>query len=96
MRTLSSNQFEYLPRTKKFIAEISDLGPNAMGQIFPDACDLGIEMHSVHTGKVAQFFVNEEKRDSGGDLEGWILIPTDVTLRKIPHLAGTTVVILND
>lgn len=95
MRTLSTNQFQYFPNSKKFIAEISDLGPNAMGQIFPDSCDLGIEMHSEFTGQVAQFFVNEEQRRND-ELEGWILIPTDRTLREIPRLNGATVVIIND
>lgn len=96
MRTLSTKQFQYLPRTKCLIADISDLGPNAMGQIFPDSCDMGIELHSDHTGNVAQFFVTKEKRDGEGDLEAWILIPTAKSLQNIPRLADMSVVIFND
>lgn len=67
-----------------------------MGQIFPDSCDVGIELLSVHTDRVAQFFVTKEKRDSEGDLEAWILTPTDKSLRDIPRLAEVSVIIFND
>ena len=91
----SSKQFTWLPETRRFIAEVSELGANPFGQIYPDACDMGFVMISAVTGKESKWVEDSQIYD-GDELAGWRFVPTDETVRKLPILKGVVVEILND
>lgn len=92
----STERFTHNKGAKMFVAEISDLGGNVFGQIYPDARDLGIILVSDKTGAETKWAMSREMRNWEGDLDGWVLIPIAETLRKTPALLGYEVHILND
>lgn len=71
-----SSKFEYDKATRTFLADISDLGPNPWCRPYSDAIDLGIDICSARTGKIATFVVDGEVRDPDGDIIYWVLKPT--------------------
>ena len=91
----STSKFTFAKNSKRFIAEISELGYNVFGQIYPDACDRGIVLVSEKTGAESKW-VEDRQLMAGDELGGWVLIPTAETLRKTPALRGYEVHILND
>ena len=95
---LSTKQFTSDPKRKMLIAEASDLGRNYLIQVWPDACDVGIEIVSQNTGRHSRWVQTEEKRsnDLDNELLCTIYEPTRETLRTEPQLKGWTVHILND
>jgi hypothetical protein len=58
MITISSNKFTYNAETRVFSAFASDLGPDWLGRAYNDACDLGFEMFSQKTGRLATFLMS--------------------------------------
>ena len=82
---LSSSRFTWHPESRRFIAEISDLGPNPFEQIYPDACDRGFIMTSVVTGKES-VWVEDGLIYDGEEVAGWKFVPTAETVRKMPIL----------
>jgi hypothetical protein len=95
MRILPLNMFQYDTTNKVLFAEISDLGPGAMHQVYPDSIDLGVTIVSHVTGHEATFVVDREKWDTD-ELLYWELIPTDKSLRQNQRLAGMTIKLFND
>lgn len=91
----STSKFSCSKDAKRFSAEISSLGRNVFGQIYTDACDQGIILVSEKTGAESKWAVEREVR-LNDDLDGWVLVPTAETLRKIPSLRGYEVHIWND
>lgn len=96
MKLLSTNRFTYDKYTKEFVAEISELGGDVFGRVYPDACDLGFTLVSHVTGKETDWVVQELTRDPDGDILFWSLLPTSNSLRANPQLAGVTVTVMND
>ena len=95
---LSTRQFTTDAKQKMFIAEVSDLGRNYLIQVWPDACDVGVEIVSQKTGRHSRWFQAKEERSNDEDAEllATIYEPTRETLRTEPQLKGWTVHILND
>lgn len=71
-----SSKFEYDKATRTFLVDISDLGPNPWCRPYSDAIDLGIDIVSAKTGKVATFVVDGEVRGPDDDIIYWVLKPT--------------------
>lgn len=94
---MDGKKFHWSHMSKVGSAEASDLGYRAgqvpMGQLYDDACDLGITLSNVHT--THWYFV--DAMYSGDDhVEGWIYAPCPETIQKHPHLNGWKLHILND
>jgi hypothetical protein len=87
---VSHRQFSYDAKTRRFTAELSDLG-RGFGRVYDDASDEGFTIVGK-TGREVAFAVTRIKRDSEGDLLYWDLAPADHRERAL----GVTVRIYND
>jgi hypothetical protein len=96
---LSTELFWWEPSDGMFSQEVSSLtrGPseNVFHRLYPDACDQGITLVSATTGTEADYYVNKEDRYDG-EIQGWHLLPTSETIRRLPRLKNTKVLIIND
>lgn len=92
----STAKFTWSKDTQTFVAEISDLSDDVFGQIYPDACDLGIILVSEKTGAESKWFIDSKLRNDDGELTGWRLLPTPEARRNFPALKQCEVIILND
>ena len=93
-------QFDYNPQSKTFVAEASDLtqggASSLFGQIYSDACDLGLILVSQRTGAEVRYVVSRSVMHDG-DLLLWELVPADQTLRrKLVGAQDTKITIFND
>lgn len=77
------------------VTEASDLGPNWLQRIYPDACDVGFVVKTKRGNSIQYAAVRREK-DPDGDIIQWVLEPTTEAVRAVPACAGTSVVVLND
>ena len=77
---------------KIWAAEISQLPRPVMRQVYPDACDLGLDIRSERTGKVETFRIKDEIRNTEGETEVWVLEPLRLSLRAL----GVEIHIIND
>lgn len=70
------------------VAEMSDLGPGfRFGRVWDDACDEGLTVVSVRTGRQVVFAVEHEERDREGELLFIDLLPADRRVqREFPSL----------
>lgn len=96
----STAMFHWSPEDGLFSQELSSLGVkptvNAFHQLYSDACDEGITLISETTGKEANYYINSVDKDDEGDTCGWNLLPTQETIRALPKLKNTKVLIIND
>lgn len=94
-----TSMFHWTPEDGLFSQELSSLcrnpQTNIFEQIYPDACDQGIRLRSEVTGKVATYYVDCTDTYEG-EVQGWNLLPTPETCRKIPRLRNTKILIIND
>jgi hypothetical protein len=68
-----------------FAGEASTLGLGHgvdFGRVYDDACDVGLTFRSHRTGREVVYVVENEKRDSEGDLLYWDLGPADLRDRR--------------
>jgi hypothetical protein len=95
----STSQFWWTPKSGLFSQDLSSLcrdpRVSIFHQLYNDSCDAGITLISDKTGKEADFFVNEVDMHDG-EVQGWYLLPTPETIRKLPRLNNTRVLIIND
>lgn len=91
-----SGQFSFDHDTNTFTAWASELGSRMFGQVFEDACDVGLTIVSCKTGSMASFYIVETEKDDEHDIHAWRLKPTDATVRQFPLLKDTTVIVFND
>jgi hypothetical protein len=95
-----SSDFSYDREQKMFTEEISTLSQGGRRQVFSqvydDACDEGFKMISKVTGKIVYYVVDSEDRDGENELQGWRLVPTRDSIRRVPECKGTSVLIIND
>lgn len=57
-----------------FVGDISDLGPAfRFGQVYDDACDLGMTLISERTGAEVVFALEHTEHPVDGDLLWWVL-----------------------
>ena len=85
------SRFTWDAPSRAFVAELSDLGPNPLERIFPDACDVGLAISGVV--RDVRFYVDEERRDVDGNLESIVLRPVSADERYAP---GVRVILFND
>jgi hypothetical protein len=96
---VNSDKFIYTPEEKQFSAESSDLcrrNSDLFHRIYPDACDAGISLTSVRSGVEVEYYIDEEHETDDGEVWGWLLKPTEESLRRVPSATGTSVLIFND
>lgn len=105
---LTTKQFDINKAEKRFTAEMSTLNYKfcvlyldascgaGFKQLYPDACDRGVELQSSETGEISLWAIYKIDRN-GDDIAGWRLRPTYDTLKKCPGLqGGWTMLIIND
>jgi hypothetical protein len=96
---ISTDQLTYSKESKRFSCEASNLNGNCgslFHRIYPDACDAGLTIISARTGIPVDYYVDEYKLDSDGEIWGWDLKPTPESIRKVPSASGTSLLIFND
>lgn len=81
----NSNQFQWQPETKSYVAEASELGL-PVGVLDPVL---------VIDGNEFQYYGTDHDA-SGEDVAGWRFKPTMGTVQKNPAMAYTKVLIIND
>lgn len=95
----STNKFWWTPGIGLFSQDLSSLcrdpRESIFHQLYNDSCDAGITLISDKTGKEADFVVNEVDMH-GGEIQVWKLLPTPETIRRLPRLKHTRVIIIND
>lgn len=99
MTRLSTSQFTWSAEDRTFAAFLSDLPDLEFSRIYPDACDVGLELMSSETGKIAKYVCNEcgqVGRNSEGEVQFVELLPAPETVRSIPTLQGTRIMLFND
>jgi hypothetical protein len=90
-RPVSVERFVWLPESRLFVTEASDLAPQPFGQVYRDAADVGLTLVSRHAHKAdVVFVIDHTERDSEGDVRYWNLVPADRIDR------GFTVRVYND
>jgi hypothetical protein len=77
------DQFEYLPSSRTYVAEASELGISAPQEY------IGIDGYAFAFDKC-------DKDASGEDVMGWRFKPTGDSVSLNPALAGCGVLIIND
>lgn len=92
----SSDQFTYIPNTKTFVAESSDLENRHLERIYDDACDVGLSIKSVKTGVVITYYMESVHFNAERELTYWTYKPISEDVRKHPEVADTHVAIFND
>lgn len=97
---LSAQSFTVAVGKTLMFAEASTLGFKAGevpgGQLYDDACDLGITVINHRSGAKTHWYKAQEDLVVHDEVQGWIYRPTAETVRKMPQLAGWEVHILND
>ena len=91
--------FFWSSESRLFSQDVSSLtrGPseNVFHRLYEDACDQGITLISDKTANEATYFVDSID-EVDGEIQGWNLLPTPETVRKLPRLKNTRVLIGND
>jgi hypothetical protein len=98
MKILTS-MFHWTPEDGLFSQELSSLpsrsSENVFHRLYNDACDLGLTLISAKTNTEADYYVDTVDMYHG-EIQGWNLLPTSDTLRRLPRLKHTRVLIIND
>ena len=95
---IPSSSFSHFPKTKRMVAEVSDLnGFEGFKELYDDAVDVGFALKNPKTGNVTRWHVVTEIRDPReNELHGWYLAPTPESLRTNPVLADYSMTLIND
>lgn len=97
---MSSTHFHWHKESRCFSAELSDFNglsaPEIFERLWNDSCDVGIKMISEKTGRKAWYYLKDEVRDREGDLQYYLLEPTEQTVKKFPQLKNSNIKIFND
>ena len=80
----------------QMVADASDLGGPMYGQIYEDACDMGLDVHNPVSGNTARFLFSHAIEVEEDEVQGWVFYPSPKIVRVFPKLAGVKLVILND
>ena len=95
---IPSKAFSHFPKTKRMVAEVSDLnGFEGFKPLYDDAADVGLAIKNVKTGNITRWHVVTEIRDPReNELHGWYLAPTPESVRRNPVLADYSMTLIND
>lgn len=86
----ATRQLSYDPKLNQYVGEVSDT--NGFGRVYDDACDIGMTLVNLRTGREVVFSVDrEDYRD--GELVSWTLVPAG---RVAGLLRDCTVLLFND
>lgn len=96
----STEKFTWVPRSKRFVAEISDFNcGHHMGRVFDDAIDEGFILVSARTGTEV-LYVYHWTEEAAGETMGWLCVPynrkTGRPVREGEPGFGTAVYFFND
>ncbi len=87
----------HLAQDKSFIGDITDVATRGLQRFYDDACDVGVALLNPKTGNVTYWtMVHELYNYSEGELEGWVLHPTWISVHHNPSLNGYTLKLIND
>jgi hypothetical protein len=73
--SISTNQFNWCPKTKTFSQEISSIPSFDTGRVFDDSCDEGFTLVSHKTLKEVVMCLYETKFNGEGELQSWEFRP---------------------
>lgn len=94
---VNSALFSHFPKTKRLVAEMSDIGVKAFQRLYVDATDEGFALRNPKTGNVTRWSVADRIVDpQEGETLGWYLLPTPETLHKCPEVEGYCMTLIND
>jgi hypothetical protein len=95
-----SSEFEYNPKTRTLVQEISTLSQGGSKQVFSrvydDACDEGFKIVSKVTAHAVVYVVDGHDTNADNEIQGWRLVPTQDSVRRVPACKGTHVLVIND
>lgn len=94
---VSSDLFTVNKTEKLMIAEMSDVQTRWI-RVYPDACDIGLEVVSRKTGHSVRFAIEKEVYDNSEDheLQHIELVPTFDSVRREPAVKGWKIILFND
>jgi hypothetical protein len=90
-----SSKFTFHRSSRMIVAELSELGPQPTGRIWPDAADEGLVIVSEKTGEEATFVHYGDDLTSDG-VAVRKFSPTAETVRRLPAIVGWKLHLLND
>ena len=93
---VNSSLFSHFPKTKRLVAEMSDICVRGFQRLYSDAADVGLALRNPKTGNVTRWALSTEVRDNEGEVLGWYLIPTSESIRRQPVLEGYCISLIND
>ena len=94
---INSSLFSHFPKTKRLVAEISDIHVSRFDRLYDDAADVGFAIRNEKTGNVTRWTLSNEVRDNvENELVAFNLVPTPESIRAQPILKGYTMTLLND
>lgn len=91
-----TTQLSYDPESRQYVGEISST--NGFGQVYDDACDVGMTLVSTRTGNEIVFVVHQTHIDAEGDTTHWTLRPAQGTAECEADFPGgpRSVLLFND
>lgn len=95
---INTSKLTWVRQSRSFVAEASDLHScDEPHRIYQDAADIGLVLVSAETGREATYVMNlEPNKDAEGEIVSWEFQVTPETVRKLPQLRDTKVIIYND
>ena len=94
---VNSSLFNHYPKTKRMVAEISDIGLRSFQRLYDDAVDVGFALRNSRSGNVTRWSLLKEVRDPvENEIFAWEFVPAPESIRKNPTLQGYTLTLLND
>lgn len=70
---VTADRLTWMPESRQFVAEMSDIG--GFGQVYDDACDVGLTLVSRRPGYREIVFAVEHEERREGDILYWDLEP---------------------
>jgi hypothetical protein len=99
MATFSSDIFFFHKDTNTFSVDMSQLDEGGTSPVweaaYNDACDEGFKMVSSKTGQSVMYVVEQIDKNADQEIQGWHLIPTAESIRRVPACKGTKILVVN-
>lgn len=94
---LSTNQLIWEKASRTFVAEISEV-QNHFRRLYPDSADIGLEIQSERTRRIAKFVRVEVHCDPNdpGEILWYLYKPDQRSINAIPELKDIKLILFND